>query len=128
MHLQVLPIPESVLSKSVAVLQDCADYHGGADFEEIRFSPDATSLRQALQDGDEYLYIEVPRQKGMPICLLHRFPEGRKRLPMHFGRIFAAELLRQRGRAHWKSCVVSQEAEEGVTNAFRDSLAPHLEG
>ncbi|CAK4069504.1 unnamed protein product [Aphanomyces euteiches] len=114
-HLQIVPVPESILPSVAGVFYDEGTKHN-VDFREL--DPD-----EDVADA-EYLLVEFPDEenKDNQRRLLHTV-KGKHY--MQFGRDVAATLLNAPRRGNWKYCVVPKEEEEGMTQAFKKEFAPY---
>ncbi|XP_054826127.1 LOW QUALITY PROTEIN: CWF19-like protein 1 [Eublepharis macularius] len=86
---------------------------------ELLEIPEHSSLKQIVQPGAPYFYMELDTGEK----LFHRV---RRHFPLQFGReVLASEaVLGMPGRADWRSCQTGKEEEAAAAQAFRQAFAP----
>ncbi|XP_054826516.1 CWF19-like protein 1 isoform X5 [Eublepharis macularius] len=86
---------------------------------ELLEIPEHSSLKQIVQPGAPYFYVELDTGEK----LFHRV---RRHFPLQFGReVLASEaVLGMPGRADWRSCQTGKEEEAAAAQAFRQAFAP----
>ncbi|XP_048342142.1 LOW QUALITY PROTEIN: CWF19-like protein 1 [Sphaerodactylus townsendi] len=117
LQLQVVPVPQDCCTmeevKEAFVAQ--------AEEQQIELLeiPEHSALKQIVQPGTPYFYVELDTGEK----LLHRIG---KHFPLQFGReVLASEaILGMPGRADWRSCQVGKEEEAAAAQAFRQAFAP----
>ncbi|KAF0689070.1 Aste57867_19451 [Aphanomyces stellatus] len=115
-HLQVIPVPMSLLSSVANVFHDEGKKYN-VDFRTL--APDEEVVES------EYLLVEFPSNDGEDDAHTTRLLHAVKgKHYMQFGRDVAATLLNAPRRGNWKYCVVPKEEEEKMTQAFKTDFAP----
>ncbi|XP_033010315.1 CWF19-like protein 1 isoform X2 [Lacerta agilis] len=86
---------------------------------ELLEIPEHSALKQIVQPGTPYFYVELDNGEK----LFHRI---RKSFPLQFGReVLASEaILGMPGRADWRSCQAGQEEEAAAAQDFRQAFEP----
>lgn len=81
--------------------------------------PPHAELRQVVQQGKPYFFLELPNKERF-VCQI------RGRFPLQFGREVLAhkELLNCAERVDWKNCPSSRDQEIKETTRFRQILQP----
>ncbi|XP_053138894.1 CWF19-like protein 1 isoform X2 [Hemicordylus capensis] len=117
LQLQVVPVPQDCCAtediKEAFVVQ--AEEHR----MELLEIPEHSALKQIVQPGTPYFYVELDNGEK----LFHRV--GRN-FPLQFGReVLASEaILGMPGRADWRSCQAGREEEAAAAQDFRRAFAP----
>lgn len=75
-----------------------------------------------------YFYVEVPgvcTARGQTIDRYLHVQSGREngKIPMNFGREVMAELLGEKDKVNWQSCLLPKDQEERLAAALRNILA-----
>ncbi|XP_014665248.1 PREDICTED: CWF19-like protein 1 [Priapulus caudatus] len=116
-HLQIQAVPYP-MSKHSSVKDAITNY---ADSKDIQLDelPKYTSLKQVVQPGAPYFYLELDTEDKF----LHRI---RKAFPLQFGREVAASpsLLNMEERADWKACAQSKQKETDLSLLFKKAFQP----
>ncbi|KAG8579778.1 hypothetical protein GDO81_011051 [Engystomops pustulosus] len=86
---------------------------------ELLEIPEHTDLKQIVQPGTPYFYVELDSGEK----LFHRI---KKNFPLQFGReVLASEaILNIPTRADWKACKLSKDEEESLASAFQKAFEP----
>uniref|UniRef100_A0A8C5MBC9 CWF19-like protein 1 n=1 Tax=Leptobrachium leishanense TaxID=445787 RepID=A0A8C5MBC9_9ANUR len=86
---------------------------------ELLEIPEHTDIKQIVQPGAAYFYVELDSGEK----LFHRI---KKTFPLQFGReVLASEaILNIPTRAHWKECKSSKPEEESLAKLFREDFEP----
>ncbi|XP_066486687.1 CWF19-like protein 1 isoform X3 [Tiliqua scincoides] len=117
LQLQVVPVPHNLGTtediKEAFVLQ--------AEEQRIELLeiPEHSALKQIVQPGTPYFYVELDSGEK----LFHRIG---KHFPLQFGReVLASEaVLGMPSRADWRSCQAGREEEATAAQEFRQAFAP----
>ncbi|XP_061468662.1 CWF19-like protein 1 [Rhineura floridana] len=117
LQLQVVPVPQNCCTtediKEAFIVQ--AEEHQ----IELLEIPEHSALKQIVQPGTPYFYVELDTGEK----LFHRIG---KNFPLQFGReVLASEaILGMPGRADWRSCLAGQEEEASAAQDFRQAFEP----
>lgn len=116
-HLQIQAVPYPLVQQS-GIKEAILNY---ADSEEVQLDelPKYTSLKQIIQPGCPYFYLELDTEEKF----LHRI---RKSFPLQFGREIAASppLLNMEERSDWKACAQNIEQETDLAAKFKQAFQP----
>jgi hypothetical protein len=124
-HIQAVPIPTGEEARGARILIKSEARRLGMTLDTIKNDQD---LQQALGKGTEqYFYAEVPgASPGDIVRLVHFIPrEGKRSIPLQFGRDVAAKLLMMPERVHWKACTLPKEEETRLAESFKGKLQSH---
>lgn len=134
-HVQCVPVPRALgLKLQSALLAQCRKF--GIDIREINTD---VALHAILSGNDDdqrqsdggYFYAEIPMLGRQVKRFLYRAKarsptvSGRDRsgVPMQLGREIVALVLEEPKLAHWRSCLLDEEAEAAMAASFRESFA-----
>ncbi|XP_063303894.1 CWF19-like protein 1 [Pelobates fuscus] len=112
MQLQVVPLPlQSCTTEDIKETFIVQAQEQNIELLEI---PEHTDIKQIVQPGTPYFYVELDSGEK----LFHRI---KKNFPLEFGReVLASEaMLNIPTRAHWKECKSSPAEEESLAKSFR---------
>ncbi|XP_042317504.1 CWF19-like protein 1 [Sceloporus undulatus] len=117
LQLQVVPVPQqSCLTEDI---KEAFIVQAEEQQIELLEIPEHSSLKQIVQPGTPYFYVELDNGEK----LFHRIG---KNFPLQFGReVLASEaILRMPARADWRSCQAGREEEAAAAQDFRQAFEP----
>jgi diadenosine tetraphosphate (Ap4A) HIT family hydrolase len=134
-HVQCVPVPRALgLKMQSALLSQCRKF--GIEIREINTD---VGLHALLNGNDEddgqsdggYFYAEIPMLGRQFKRFLYRAKaraptvSGRDRsgIPLQLGREVVALVLEDPKLAHWRTCILEEEAETAMAISFRESFA-----
>ncbi|XP_008122722.1 CWF19-like protein 1 [Anolis carolinensis] len=117
LQLQVVPVPQQRCSA-----EDIKEaFLAQAEEQRIELMeiPEHSALKQIVQPGTPYFYVELDSGEK----LLHRI---RKSFPLQFGRevLCSPAVLDLPGRADWRACKLAPEEEAAAAQDFRRAFEP----
>ncbi|XP_054826513.1 CWF19-like protein 1 isoform X2 [Eublepharis macularius] len=117
LQLQVVPVPQDCCTTED--IKEAFVVQAEEQQMELLEIPEHSSLKQIVQPGAPYFYVELDTGEK----LFHRV---RRHFPLQFGReVLASEaVLGMPGRADWRSCQTGKEEEAAAAQAFRQAFAP----
>ncbi|XP_053234340.1 CWF19-like protein 1 isoform X3 [Podarcis raffonei] len=117
LQLQVVPVPLNCCTTED--LKEAFIVQAEEQRIELLEIPEHSALKQIVQPGTPYFYVELDNGEK----LFHRI---RKSFPLQFGReVLASEaILAMPGRADWRSCQAGQEEEATAAQDFRQAFEP----
>ncbi|XP_073477381.1 CWF19-like protein 1 isoform X1 [Aquarana catesbeiana] len=117
LQLQVVPLPLSCCTTED--IKESFIVQAQEQNIELLEIPQHTDIKQIVQPGTPYFYVELDTGEK----LFHRI---KKNFPLQFGReVLASEaILNIPTRADWKACKLSQDEEESLAKAFRREFEP----
>lgn len=125
-HVQCIPIKRGLGIKLQATMVAMARSIPSFDLRELN-SDLALAAMTSDEDDGGYFYAEVPisRKENKRFLYRAKAEEGQRGtvVPLQFGREVLASVLDEPNLAHWKACVLDQEKETELANAFRESFA-----
>jgi diadenosine tetraphosphate (Ap4A) HIT family hydrolase len=134
-HVQCVPVPRALgLKLQSALLAQCRKF--GIDIREINTDVGLHAILNGNDDGEGlndggYFYAEIPMLGRQVKRFLYRAKarsptaSGRDRsgVSMQLGREIVALVLEDPKLAHWRSCLLEEEAETAMAASFRESFA-----
>ena len=131
-HVQCIPIERGLGIKLQATMVARARSIPGFDLREINSDIGlAAMVSDDSEDDGGYFYAEVPFSRNEFKRFLYKAqPTGEEdrrgqTVPLQFGREVLASVMDKPELAHWKACVLDEEKETELANAFRDSFAKY---
>jgi diadenosine tetraphosphate (Ap4A) HIT family hydrolase len=125
-HVQCIPIKRGLGIKLQATMVAMARSIPSFDLRELNSDLALGAMTNDEDDGG-YFYAEVPISRKENKRFLHKakVEEGQRGavVPLQFGREVLASVLDEPNLAHWKACVLDQEKETELANAFRETFA-----
>ncbi|CAI9547961.1 unnamed protein product, partial [Staurois parvus] len=117
LQLQVVPLPLSCCTTED--IKESFIVQAQEQNIELLEIPQHTDIKQIVQPGTPYFYVELDSGEK----LFHRI---KKNFPLQFGReVLASEaILNIPTRADWKACKLSQDEEESLAKSFRKEFEP----
>ncbi|KAH0620172.1 hypothetical protein JD844_020176 [Phrynosoma platyrhinos] len=117
LQLQVVPIPQQ--SCSTEDIKEAFIVQAQEQQIELLEIPEHSALKQIVQPGTPYFYVELDNGEK----LFHRIG---KNFPLQFGReVLASEaILGMPGRADWRRCQTEREEEAAAAQDFRRAFEP----
>ncbi|XP_072001486.1 CWF19-like protein 1 [Engystomops pustulosus] len=117
LQLQVVPLPLSCCTTED--IKESFIVQAQEQNIELLEIPEHTDLKQIVQPGTPYFYVELDSGEK----LFHRI---KKNFPLQFGReVLASEaILNIPTRADWKACKLSKDEEESLASAFQKAFEP----
>ncbi|XP_034994563.1 CWF19-like protein 1 isoform X3 [Zootoca vivipara] len=117
LQLQVVPVPLNCCTTED--IKEAFIVQAEEQRIELLEIPEHSALKQIVQPGTPYFYVELDNGEK----LFHRI---RKSFPLQFGReVLASEaILGMPGRADWRSCQAGQEEEATAAQDFRQAFEP----
>ncbi|KAK9409247.1 CWF19-like 1 [Crotalus adamanteus] len=117
LQLQVVPVPQTCCSTEdikEAFISQAEERH-----IELLEIPEHSALKQIIQPGTPYFYVELDNGEK----LFHRIS---KNFPLQFGReVLASEaILGMPERADWRSCQTGRDEETAAAQDFRQAFEP----
>nr|XP_060613883.1 CWF19-like protein 1 [Anolis sagrei ordinatus] len=117
LQLQVIPVPKQRCSAEdikEAFLSQAEEQH-----IELMEIPEHSALKQIVQPGTPYFYVELDNGEK----LFHRIG---KTFPLQFGRevLCSPAVLGLPGRADWRDCQLGREEEAAAAQDFRRAFEP----
>lgn len=100
----------------------------GLNMQKLRAAPDVSVLRGLASNTHMgYFYVEIPgvcTAQGQTIDrYLHVQVAGDSgKIPMNFGREVMAELIGEKDKVNWQTCVVPRDEEERLADVLRKLL------
>ncbi|XP_068134376.1 CWF19-like protein 1 isoform X2 [Hyperolius riggenbachi] len=118
-HLQLQVVPLPLTCCTTEDIKESFIVQGQEQNLELLEIPQHTDIKQIVQPGTPYFYVELDSGEK----LFHRI---KKNFPLQFGReVLASEaILNIPTRADWKACKLSQEEEESQAKSFRREFEP----
>ena len=129
-HVQCIPIKRGLGIKLQATMMAMA--HSIPSFDLRELNSDLALRAMTSDEGDGgYFYAEIPisskENKRFLYTAKGEEDRGGAVVPLQFGREVLASVLEEPNLAHWKACVLDQEKETNLANAFRESFAKWVE-
>ncbi|KAL8168569.1 UNVERIFIED_CONTAM: hypothetical protein K2H54_002836 [Gekko kuhli] len=117
LQLQVVPVPQDCCTTED--IKEAFVVQAEEQRMELLEIPEHSALKQIVQPGTPYFYVELDTGEK----LFHRIG---KHFPLQFGReVLASEaILGMPSRADWRRCQVGREEEAAAAQAFRQAFAP----
>ncbi|XP_063146677.1 CWF19-like protein 1 isoform X4 [Candoia aspera] len=117
LQLQVVPVPQTCCTTED--IKEAFIIQGEERHIELLEIPEHSALKQIVQPGTPYFYVELDNGEK----LFHRIG---KNFPLQFGReVLASEaILGMPERADWRSCQTGREEETAAAQAFRQAFEP----
>ncbi|XP_015281792.1 PREDICTED: CWF19-like protein 1, partial [Gekko japonicus] len=117
LQLQVVPVPQDCCTTED--IKEAFIAQAEEQRMELLEIPEHSALKQIVQPGTPYFYVELDTGEK----LFHRIG---KHFPLQFGReVLASEgILGMPSRADWRSCQMGREEEAAAAQAFRQAFAP----
>ncbi|KAM3927554.1 CWF19-like protein 1 [Leptodactylus fuscus] len=117
LQLQVVPLPLSCCTTED--IKESFIVQAQEQNIELLEIPEHTDIKQIVQPGTPYFYVELDNGEK----LFHRI---KKNFPLQFGReVLASEaILNIPTRSDWKACKLSKDEEESQAMAFRKDFEP----
>ncbi|XP_040295132.1 CWF19-like protein 1 [Bufo bufo] len=117
LQLQVVPVPLS--SCTTEDIKETFISQAQEQNIELLEIPEHTDIKQIVQPGTPYFYVELDNGEK----LFHRI---KKNFPLQFGRevLASGAILKMPTRADWKACTVSHDEEESLAKSFRKDFEP----
>lgn len=130
-HVQCIPVKAGLGVKIQATMMGMARSTPGFDLKELNSDLALSAFVSNDDEDDEgYFYAEVPVSAKECKRFLYKAKtmEGQRRTvpSVQFGREVLATVLEKPDFAHWKACVVDEEKETEIADAFRESSAKYL--
>ncbi|KAM8946527.1 CWF19-like protein 1 isoform 2-T2 [Pelodytes ibericus] len=119
-HLQLQVVPLPLQCCTTEDIKETFIVQAQEQNIELLEIPEHTDIKQIVQPGTPYFYVELDSGEK----LFHRI---KKNFPLQFGReVLASEaMLNIPTRAHWKECKSSHVEEESLAKAFREEFEPY---
>lgn len=111
LQLHIVPVPKRVTKNLKEVFFDFSE-NLGLELSEL---PNNTKLKDFVQAGTPYFFLELPtKEKLISLC--------QKDFPIHFGRevLTSAAILNAPNKANWRDCISTKEEEEKLAQNFRE--------
>ncbi|XP_069619506.1 CWF19-like protein 1 isoform X1 [Ranitomeya imitator] len=117
LQLQVVPLPLSCCTTDD--IKESFIVQAQEQNMELLEIPEHTNIKQIVQPGTPYFYVELDNGEK----LFHRI---KKNFPLQFGReVLASEaILNIPTRADWKACKLEPDEEESQAKSFRRDFEP----
>ncbi|XP_075066329.1 CWF19-like protein 1 isoform X2 [Mixophyes fleayi] len=118
-HLQLQVVPLPLTCCATEDIKESFIVQAQEQNIELLEIPQHTDIKQIVQPGTPYFYVELDTGEK----LFHRI---KKNFPLQFGReVLASEaILNIPTRADWKACKLSRDEEEDQAKAFRREFEP----
>ncbi|XP_043569496.1 CWF19-like protein 1 isoform X4 [Chiloscyllium plagiosum] len=119
-HLQLQVVPVPIQSCTTEDIKEAFIVQAEEQRMELLEIPEHSDLKQIIQPGSAYFYVELDSGEK----LLHRI---KKHFPLQFGReVLASEaVLNMPDKANWRECKYSREDEEEFAKVFRNGFQPY---
>ncbi|XP_067915101.1 CWF19-like protein 1 isoform X1 [Heterodontus francisci] len=119
-HLQLQVVPVPVQCCTTVDIKEAFIVQAEEQQMELLEIPEHSDLKQIIQPGSAYFYVELDSGEK----LFHRI---KKQFPLQFGReVLASEaVLNIPDKANWRECKYSREDEEEFAKAFREGFQPY---
>uniref|UniRef100_H2ZSJ7 CWF19-like protein 1 n=1 Tax=Latimeria chalumnae TaxID=7897 RepID=H2ZSJ7_LATCH len=117
LQLQVVPVPSQ--NCTTEDIKEAYVFQAQEQQIELLEIPEHSDLKQIVQPGTPYFYVEMDTGEK----LFHRI---KKNFPLQFGReVLASEaILNIPDKADWRQCKYSREEEETLAKTFREKFEP----
>uniref|UniRef100_V9KJE3 CWF19-like protein 1 n=1 Tax=Callorhinchus milii TaxID=7868 RepID=V9KJE3_CALMI len=118
-HLQLQVVPVPVQCCVTDDIKEAFIVQAEEQQMELLEIPEHSDLKQIIQPGSAYFYVELENGDK----LFHRI---KKQFPLQFGReVLASEaILNIPDKANWRECKYSREDEEAFAKACRETFQP----
>ncbi|XP_072327786.1 CWF19-like protein 1 isoform X2 [Scyliorhinus torazame] len=119
-HLQLQVVPVPIQCCATDDIKEAFIVQAEEQQMELLEIPEHSDLKQIIQPGSAYFYVELDSGEK----LLHRI---KRQFPLQFGReVLASEaVLNIPDKANWRECKYSREEEEEFAKAFRKGFQPY---
>ncbi|XP_051889844.1 CWF19-like protein 1 [Pristis pectinata] len=118
LQLQVVPVPFQCCTTDE--IKEAYIVQAEEQQMELLEIPEHSDLKQIIQPGSAYFYVELDSGEKL-------FYRIKKQFPLQFGReVLASEaVLNIPDKANWRECKYSREDEEGFAKTFREGFQPY---
>ncbi|XP_067860890.1 CWF19-like protein 1 isoform X1 [Heptranchias perlo] len=119
-HLQLQVVPVPVQCCTTDDIKEAFIVQAEEQQMELLEIPEHSDLKQIIQPGSAYFYVELDSGEKL-------FYRIKKQFPLQFGReVLASEaVLNIPDKANWRECKYSREDEEEFAKAFREGFQPY---
>ncbi|XP_078276031.1 CWF19-like protein 1 isoform X1 [Rhinoraja longicauda] len=119
-HLQLQVVPVPIQCCTTDDIKEAYIVQAEEQQMELLEIPEHSDLKQIIQPGSAYFYVELDNEEK----LFHRI---KKQFPLQFGReVLASEaVLNIPDKANWRECKYSREDEIEFAKSFREGFQPY---